>query len=121
MPPAAALALLLIAGSFAAAQRGNRRESAAAAFVAAAIAVLTLVEEFARVPLGMQIEWLAPARGGEVPSRMAPAACLTLLLLALAAPLPRHARVFGLPGAGLAAGAAGAVAFFALLGLSLRL
>jgi len=121
MPPAAALALLLIAGSFAAAQKGNRRESAGAAFVAAAIAVLTLVEELTRVPLGMQIEWLAPARGGEVPARMAPAACLTLLMLAAAVPLRRDARVFGVPAAGLAAGATGAVAFFALLGLSLRL
>ena len=121
MPPAAALALLLIAGSFLGSQRGDRRGAYSAAFVAGAIAVLTLVEEFARVPLGMQIEWLAPARGGEVPSRMAPAACLTLLVLALAAPLPRDARVFGVSAAGLAAVAAGAVAIFTLLGLSLRL
>jgi hypothetical protein len=62
MPPAAALALLLIAGGFTARQRGQRRSALAAACVAVAIAGLTLVEEFARVPLGMQIEWLAPAR-----------------------------------------------------------
>ena len=121
MPPSAALGLLLVAGSFLASQTGKRRGSVAAAIVAAAIALLTLVEELARVPLGMSVEWLAPARGGELPARMAPAACLTLLVLALAAPLPRHARVFGVSAAGLAAGVAGAVAFFALLGLSLRL
>jgi len=121
MPPAAALALLLVAGSFLGAQTGNRRGAVAAALVAAAIAALTLAEEFTRVPLGMNVEWLSPARGGEVPARMAPAACLTVLILALAAPLPRHARVFGVSAAGLAAGVAGAVAFFALLGLSLRL
>ncbi|MGQ0545621.1 MAG: PAS domain-containing protein, partial [Betaproteobacteria bacterium] len=121
MPPAAALALLLIAGSFAAAQTGTRRGSISAAIVAGAIASLTLVEEFARVPLGMTLEWLAPGRAGEAPARMAPAACLTLLVLAAAAPLPRGARLFGLPAAGLAASLAGAVAFFALLGLSLRL
>ena len=121
MPPAASLALLLIAGSFMGSQTGKHRGSVGAAVVAAAIAVLTLVEELARVPLGMQLEWLAPARGSEVPARMAPAACLTLLVLALAAPLPRNARVLGVSAAGLAAGVAGAVAFFALLGLSLRL
>ncbi len=121
MPPAAALAWLLLAGSFAAAQLGQRRAAVSAALAAGAIAVLTLVEEYARVPIGVTFEWLAPARGGEVPGRMAPAACLTLLVLALAMPLGRNARVIGVSAAGLAAGAAGAVAFFALLGLSLRL
>ena len=121
MPPAAALALLLIAGSFAAAQNGVRRGSLAAAALAAAIAALTLVEHFSRVSLGMTVEWLAPSGAGEAPALMAPAACFTLIVLALAAPLRRDARAFGLPIASLAAFAVGAVAFFALLGLSLRL
>ena len=61
MPPAAALGLLLVAGSFLGAREGNRRGSIAAATLAGAIAVLTLVEQRARVPLGMTLEWLAPA------------------------------------------------------------
>jgi PAS domain S-box-containing protein len=51
---------------------------------------------------------------------MVPASCVALLVLALAAPLAPGTRVFGLPANGLAAAAIGAVAFFALLGLSLR-
>jgi PAS domain S-box-containing protein len=121
MPPAAALAWVLIAGSFAAAQAGQRRGAVAAAAAAALLSLLSLLEEFTPLSVGVTFEWLAPSRGGEMPGRMAPAASLTLLVLALAAPLARGARVFGVSAAGLAAGVAGAVAFFALLGLSLRL
>src|SRR5207302_2073652 len=54
------------------------------------------------------------------PARLSVAACLTLLRLALVTPLTREPKPFGASANGLAAGVIGTVAFFALLGLSLR-
>ena len=51
---------------------------------------------------------------------ISPAASVTLLLLALVTPLPRNARAFGISLHGTVAALVGAAAFFALLGLSLR-
>jgi PAS domain S-box-containing protein len=119
MSPAAALAFLLLAGSFYAARTGRRRTAIAAAAVAGALAALTLLESLAGLPLGMSLEWLA-ADGGEMPARLSIAQCLTLLLLALVTPLERDPKIFGLSANGVAATTIGAVAFFALLGLSLR-
>jgi PAS domain S-box-containing protein len=100
-----ALAFLLLAGSFLAAERGRRRSAYVAAGIAAVLALLALGEQF----LGLTTQ-----------INIAPAASVTLLLLALVAPLPRSARVFGVSLHGAAAALIGAVAFFALLGLSLR-
>ena len=119
MSPAAALAFVVLAGSFYAARTGRRRVALAAACLAGGIAALTLVEVLANVPLGMSLEWLAGG-GGEMPARLSIAQCLTLLLLALATPLERDPKVLGLSANGIAATVIGAVAFFALLGLSLR-
>src|SRR4051794_8819545 len=119
MSPAAALAFVLLAASFYAAGTGRRGAAVAAAGVAGAIATLTVVEALAGVPLGMNLEWLA-AGGGEMPARLSIAQCVTLLLLALVTPLERDPKILGVSANGLAATAIGAVAFFALLGLSLR-
>ena len=119
MAPAAALAFVLLAASFSAARSGRRRTAFAAAALAGGIAALTLVEALGGVPLGMSLEWLAGA-GGEMPARLSIAQCLTLLLLAIATPLERDPKVLGLSANGIAATVIGAVAFFALLGLSLR-
>src|SRR3954469_20952156 len=119
MSPAGALAFLLLAGSFYAARTGRSRTAIFAAGVAGTIAVLTLVEALAGLPLGMSFEWLA-ADGGEMPARLSIAQCVTLLLLALVTPLERDPKIFGLSANAIAATAIGAVAFFALLGLSLR-
>jgi len=119
MSPAAALAFVLLAGSFYAARTGRRRTSIVAACMAGGIAALTLVEVLARVPLGMSLEWLSGG-SGEMPARLSMAQCLTLLLLALATPLERDPKVLGVSANGIAATVIGAVAFFALLGLSLR-
>jgi len=119
MSPAAALAFVLLAGSFYAARTGRRRTSIVAACMAGGIAALTLVEVLARVPLGMSLEWLSGG-SGEMPARLSMAQCLTLLLLALATPLERDRKVLGVSANGIAATVIGAVAFFALLGLSLR-
>jgi len=81
--------------------------------------VLTLVETLLGIPLGMNFAWLA-VRGAELPGLMSIAACVTLLLLALVTPLARDPRIFGAPANALAALVVGTVAFFALLGLSLR-
>src|ERR687888_573067 len=51
---------------------------------------------------------------------MSPSAALALLLLALVTPLARDPKIFGVSINALAAGVIGTVAFFALLGLSLR-
>jgi PAS domain S-box-containing protein len=111
MSPAAAIAFVLLAGGFYAARTGRRRVSILFAAVAGAITLLT--------PLGMSFDWVA-ARGGETPGGLSIAQCLTLLLLALVVPLERDPKIFGFSANGLAAAAIGAVAFFALLGLSLR-
>src|SRR5438067_528723 len=119
MSPAAALALVLLATSFFAAERGRPRSARVAAALAATIGVLTLAETLAGLPLGMSFHWLAPG-GGEMPARLSIAACITLILLALVTPLERERLVFRAPATSLVAALVGAVAFFALLGLSLR-
>ena len=119
MPPSAALAFVLLATSFFAARQGRARSGWIASALAAALGALTLVEALTGADLGMRFAWLAP-HAGEVPGRMSVAACLTLLLLALTTPLERPPKVFGLCANSVAAVVVGAVAFFALLGLSLR-
>jgi len=101
-----AAAFLLLAASFLAAERGKRRSAYAAAGITAVLALLALAEQF----LGLTTQ-----------VSIAPAASITLLVLALVTPLPRSARVFGVSLHGTAATLIGAVAFFALLGLSLRI
>jgi PAS domain S-box-containing protein len=105
MSAPAALGFAVLAASFLAAERGRRAAAWTAAAVVAAIAALGLVDEL--TPLALNIN-IASSEG------------LTLLVLALAAPLPREARVLGISVHGTVAAASGAVAFFALLGLSLR-
>jgi PAS domain S-box-containing protein len=100
-----ALAFLLLAGSFLAAERGRRRSAYAAASITAVLALAALGEVFLSLPIQI---------------RIAPVASVTLLVLALVTPLPRSARGFGVSLHGAAAALIGAVAFFALLGLSLR-
>src|SRR5437763_900289 len=119
MSPAAALAFVLLATSFFAAEGGRRKGALAAAALAATIAALTLVETLTDLPLGMAFGWLA-APGGETPARLSVAACLTLLLLALVTPLTKDPKVFGAPATSVVAAVVGTIAFFALLGLSLR-
>src|SRR5438067_2664641 len=119
MSPGAALAFLLLATSFSAAQTGRRRSAVTAALLAGLIAALTLAETLFALPFGMSFEWLA-ARGSELPGRMSLAACVTMMLLAMVTPLARDRNIFSLPANGLAAIVIGSVAFFALLGLSLR-
>jgi PAS domain S-box-containing protein len=119
MPPSGALAFVLLATSFFAAREGRSRSAWAAAGLAALIGLLTLAETLTGLRLGMTFEWLAP-HPSEMPARMSVAACLTLLLLAAATPLERAPKVFGMCANSVAAGVIGAVAFFALLGLSLR-
>jgi len=119
MPPAAALALLLIATSFFAAQLGRRRGAVAAAALAGAIALLALAELVSGASFGTSFDWML-ARGTEMPPRMSIAACVTLILLALVTPLGRDRRVLRVSATSLAAVVIGTVAFFALLGLSLR-
>src|SRR5919106_1057546 len=74
----------------------------------AALAFLLLAASFFAVEHSLRID-------------IAPAASVTLLVLALVTPLPRGAKAFGVPLHGAAAALSGAVAFFALLGLSLRI
>jgi len=119
MSPAAALALVLLATSFFAAERGRPGSARVAAALAALIGVLTLAETLVGLPVGMSFSWLAPP-GGEMPARLSIAACITLILLALVTPLERERNVFGAPATSLVAAVVGALAFFALLGLSLR-
>src|SRR3954470_7116346 len=119
MSPAAALSFVLLATSFFAAERGRSKGAIAAAALACTIAALTLLEVLADLPLGMSFGWLAGPRG-EYPARLSIAACLTLLLLAMVTPLARDRKVFRLPANSLAAVVVGTIAFFALLGLSLR-
>src|SRR3954469_7674017 len=113
MTPGEALAFLLLASSFYAAQRDDyrsRRAAYSAAAVAGAIAVFGLVEALSGEPLGMSF--------GVAP--MSSATCIMVLALALVTPLARDFKIFGASANGLAAGGIGAVAFFALLGASLR-
>ncbi len=113
MPPAEALAFLLLAASFYASQRKdhrNRRAAYSAAAVAAAIGVFGFVEGVSGVPLGMSFGLAA----------MSPVACIVLVLLSVITPMSRDWRVFGVSANGLAAGTIAAVAFFALLGATLR-
>src|SRR4051794_36264273 len=119
MSPAAALSFVLLATSFSAAERGRRKGAIVAAALACTIAVLTLLEVLADLPLGMSFGWLAVPHG-EYPARLSIAACLTLLLLGMVTPLARDRKVFRMPANSLAAVVVGTIAFFALLGLSLR-
>src|SRR5438132_9152496 len=119
MSPGTALALLLLATSYFASHADRPRSAALAAIAAGAIAALTLAETLLGLSFGMNFAWLA-ARSGELPGQMSIAACVTLLLLALVTPLARDPKIFGASANGLAAGVIGTVAFFALLGLSLR-
>jgi PAS domain S-box-containing protein len=124
MAPAAALAFLLLACGYLATERGGpraRRTAWTASAVVATLALLALVEDLADAGFGTSFAWLLGARGGEMPARMSPATCITLLALALATPLPRRQRILGLSANAVAASAVGAIAFFVLLGLSLRL
>jgi PAS domain S-box-containing protein len=106
MSAPAGLAFLLIAGSFLAVERGRRASAYVAAALAAVLALTALADHYFQLPFQIDI---------------APAASVTLLVLALVTPLPRGAQAFGVPLHGAAAALIGAVAFFALLGLSLRI
>ena len=111
MPPANALGVLLLAGSFLAARDGRRRASYLAAGLAGLLAVLGLAEYVLGLPLGSALA-------------MAPAVSLTLLLLALATPAvsarAANPRLMGMPATSVVAVLTGVVAFFALIGWSLR-
>jgi PAS domain S-box-containing protein len=113
MAPAEALAFLLLASSFYASHREghrNRRAAYSAAAVAAAIGLFGFAEAVSGQPIGMSFGVAA----------MSAATCIMVLALALVTPLARDFKVSGLSANGIAAGAIGAVAFFALLGASLR-
>ncbi|HEX6692144.1 MAG TPA: PAS domain-containing protein, partial [Burkholderiales bacterium] len=107
MPPSAALAVLLLAAGFLAAERGRRRGAIAASLAAALVAALALA--------GIRLDLGFDAR------LMSPASAIVILLLAAATPLAPERRVLGLPASGLVAGLVGLTAFFALLGMSLRM
>ncbi|MFL6566792.1 MAG: ATP-binding protein [Burkholderiales bacterium] len=113
MAPGEALAFLLLASSFYASQHDDyrsRRAAYSAAAVAGAIGLFGLVEALSGEPLGMSFGVAA----------MSSATCIMVLALALVTPLARDFKIFGGSANGIAAGAIGAVAFFALLGASLR-
>ncbi len=123
MPLAAALGFLLLACSFFSASRDDqrkRRASYAAAALAALIALLSLVETVAGNSLGMNFAFVTAWRG-IVPAGMGMAPALAMLLLAVATPLAHDVRWWRLPANSLIAILTGGVAFFALLGLSLRM
>ncbi len=105
MPSSAALGTLLLAASFLAAERTRPRSACAAAALAALIAALSLA--------GFPVE---PAPGNP----MSPAAAIAMLLLAVATPLTREHRL-GVQASNQIAAVVGLVAFFALLGMSLRM
>ena len=109
MPPGACLAFVLLACSF---FEPRPRVAWIASGVAAAATLVSLV------PLGF------------VPETLAPAPALAMMLLALGTPLARELerrpgdrqpRVLRLPVASAVAVLTGGIAFFALLGLSLRM
>src|SRR5688572_5412985 len=106
MSPGAALAFLLLATSFLAAERRSWRAAAVASTAVALIAGFALSEVFIHTAVQVDI---------------APVVSATLLVLALVTPLPPRARLFRVPLHGTAAALTCAVAFFALLGLSLRI
>ena len=113
MAPGEALAFVLLASSFYASQRDDyrgRRAAYSAAAVVAAIGLFGFAEAVTGEPIGMSFGFAA----------MSAATCIMVLALALITPLTRDFKVFGLSANGIAAGAIGAVAFFALLGASLR-
>src|SRR5262245_47135758 len=111
MPPAAALGTVMLGASFVAAGRGRRRAAIAAAAVAGFIAALALA--------GAPLEFGIRARGAVAP--MSPVAAIAMLLLAIATPLAGDRKLFGVSLSNLAAGVVGLAAFFALLGMSLRM
>src|SRR5262245_30324750 len=113
MAPGEALAFLLLASSFHASQRDgyrNRRTAYGAAAAAAALGLFGLVEALTGESLGMSFGFAA----------MSAATCIMVLALAVVTPIARDFKVFGTSVNGIAAVAIGAVAFFALLGASLR-
>src|SRR5688572_3291526 len=113
MAPGEALAFLLLACSFYASRRDDyrsRRAAYSAAAVAAAIGLFAFFEALTGEPLGMSFGRAA----------MSAATCIMVLALAVVTPLQRDLKVSGISANGIAAGVIGAVAFFALLGASLR-
>ncbi len=113
MAPAEALAFALLAASFYASHREGfryRRASYSAAAVAAAIALFGLVEALSGEALGISVGLAS----------MSAATCIMVLALSVVSPLSRDFKLFGFSANGVAAGVIGAVAFFALLGASLR-
>ena len=110
MPPAASLGMLLLAASFLAAQRGKRRSAYVAAALTGLLAALSLA--------GFNLDF---AVGGRAPAPLSPVQAIAMLLLAMVTPLPADRRVFGVSASGLVAGLVGLTAFFALLGMSLRM
>jgi PAS domain S-box-containing protein len=105
MSTSAGLALILLAAGFVAADRGRRRAAVAACALSAMIAGAALADALLGLPIDMGIS---------------PTASVAILLLALVTPLPSRARAFGISLHGTVAALVGAAAFFALLGLSLR-
>jgi PAS domain S-box-containing protein len=105
MPTSAGLAFILLAAGFVAADRGRRRAAVAACALSAMIAGAALADALLGLPIDMGIS---------------PTASVAILLLALVTPLPSRARAFGISLHGTVAALVGAAAFFALLGLSLR-
>src|SRR5688572_28759720 len=94
-----------LGAGFVAAERGRRRAAIAACALTALMAGAALAEALLGLPLELEIS---------------PVASVALLLVALVTPLPRSARAFGVSLHGSVAALVGAAAFFALLGLSLR-
>jgi PAS domain S-box-containing protein len=101
----AAIGFMLLAASFLAAERQRRRSAFSASALTALLAAAALADEYFGLGWGMG---------------MAPIASLTLLIAAVVTPMQRSTRVFGVSPHGAAAAIIGATAFFALLGLSLR-
>jgi PAS domain S-box-containing protein len=113
MAPAEALAFALLAASFHASHREgyrHRRASYSAAAVAAALGIFGLAEALSGHALGMSFGLAS----------MSAATCTMVLALSVVSPLSRDFKLFGFSANGIAAGVIGAVAFFALLGASLR-
>ncbi|HEX6157763.1 MAG TPA: ATP-binding protein [Burkholderiales bacterium] len=105
MSAPAALAFILLAAGFVAAERGRRGTAVVASALVALIAGAAGIEALLELPVDMGISVVGS---------------ISLVLLALVTPLPRNARAFGISLQGTAAALVGATAFFALLGLSLR-
>ena len=105
MAVASAIGFVLHAAGFVAAERGARRFSIFMSGLVVLLAGAALADGLFQLPLDLGIS---------------PVASVALLLLALVTPLPRGVRAFGISLQGAAATLVGAAAFFALLGLSLR-